>query len=83
MTAKQRNALLAEMTDAVAERVLRGSYLADAGALRSRAPRRPAMLDVHDRMMRDLEQTGRLDRALEALPDGDEVAERRAGAASA
>ena len=27
MTVKQRNALLAEMTDAVAERVLRGSYL--------------------------------------------------------
>ena len=33
MTVKQRNALLAEMTDAVAERVLRGSLHADAGAV--------------------------------------------------
>ena len=29
------------------------------------------MLDVHDRMMRDLEARGRLDRALEALPDAE------------
>ena len=36
------------------------------------------MLDVHDRMMRGLEQAGRLDRDLEALPDGEEVAERSA-----
>ena len=33
MTVKQRNALLAEMTEAVAERVLRGLLHADAGAL--------------------------------------------------
>jgi len=36
------------------------------------------MLDVHDRMMRALEQAARLDRELEALPEGDEVTERRA-----
>src|ERR687896_570555 len=35
------------------------------------------MLDVHDRLMRSFEQTGRLDRALEALPDAESVAERR------
>jgi glutamate dehydrogenase len=32
---------------------------------------------VHDRGMRDLETAGRLDRALEALPDAETIAERR------
>ena len=77
LTAKQRNKLLAEMTDAVGERVLRGSYL-QTQALSLALAQAPAMLDVHDRMMRRLEQTGRLDRDLEALPDGEEVGERRA-----
>ncbi len=77
LTAKQRNRLLAEMTDAVGERVLRGSYL-QTQALSLALAQAPAMLDVHDRMMRSLEQAGRLDRELEALPDGEAVAERRA-----
>ena len=76
MTVKQRNALLAEMTEAVAERVLRGSYTQTQALSLARA-QAPAMLDVHDRMMRDLEAAGRLDRALEALPDSETVAERR------
>jgi glutamate dehydrogenase len=77
LTGKQRNRLLADMTDAVAERVLRGSYL-QTQALSLALAQAPAMLDVHDRMMRALEQAGRLDRELEALPEGDEVTERRA-----
>ena len=77
MTVKQRNALLAEMTDAVAERVLRGSYAQTQSLSLARA-QAPAMLDVHDRVMRDLEASGRLDRALEALPDGEVIGERRA-----
>ena len=68
MTVKQRNALLAEMTDAVAERVLRGSYT-QTQALSLARFQAPAMLDVHDRFMRDLEASGRLDRAIEMLPD--------------
>jgi glutamate dehydrogenase len=77
LTRKQRNKLLADMTDAVAERVLRGSYLQTQALSLARA-QAPGMLDVHDRMMRALEQAGRLDRDLEALPEGDEVTERRA-----
>src|SRR5829696_4685280 len=77
LTVKQRNKLLAERTDAVGERVLRGSYL-QTQALSLALAQSPAMVDVHDRMMRALEQTGRLDRDLEALPDGEEVGERRA-----
>ena len=64
------------MTDAVAERVLRGSY-SQTQALSLARAQAPAMLDVHDRFMRDLESAGRLDRAIEALPDTDVVAERR------
>jgi len=77
LTGKQRNRLLADMTDAVAERVLRGSYL-QTQALSLALAQAPAMLDVHDRMMRALEQAGRLDRDLEALPEGEAVDERRA-----
>jgi glutamate dehydrogenase len=77
MTVKQRNALLAEMTDAVAERVLRGSYT-QTQALSLARVQAPAMLEVHERVMRDLEAVGRLDRAIEALPDAEVIAERRA-----
>ena len=41
MTVKQRNALLAEMTDAVAERVLRGCYTQTQALSAWRARRRP------------------------------------------
>jgi glutamate dehydrogenase len=75
LTGKQRNQLLAEMTDAVAARVLRGSYTQTQALSLARA-QAASMLDVHDRMMRSLEQAGTLDRALEALPDAEAVAER-------
>jgi glutamate dehydrogenase len=78
LTGKQRNRLLADMTEAVAERVLRGSYL-QTQALSLALAQAPSMLDVHDRMMRSLEQTGRLDRDLEALPDAEAIDERRSG----
>ncbi len=76
LTGKQRNELLAEMTDAVGERVLRGSYRQTQALSLARA-QAPAMLDVHDRVMRYFEHAGRLDRALEALPDAETIAERR------
>ena len=76
MTNKQRNALLVEMTDGVAESVLRGNYTqTQALSVGSRHAR--GMLDVHDRFMRSLEQAGKLDRRLEFLPDADAIAERR------
>ncbi|MBA2636792.1 MAG: NAD-glutamate dehydrogenase [Solirubrobacterales bacterium] len=80
LTVKQRNRLLADMTDAVAERVLRGSYL-QTQALSLALAQAPAMLDVHDRLMRSLEQAGRLDRGLDALPDAEVIGERRAARA--
>jgi glutamate dehydrogenase len=73
----ERNKLLAEMTDEVAALVLRDNYfqtqsLSVSGALA------PSLLDVHERFIKHLEKAGRLNRALEFLPDDEEFAERRA-----
>jgi glutamate dehydrogenase len=76
LTVKQRNALLEEMTDAVAAAVLTDNYeqtetlsLAEANA--------GGMLDVHARLIRWFEQRRGLDRELESLPDEEEIAERK------
>jgi glutamate dehydrogenase len=77
MTEKQRNELLVDMTDAVAERVLYGSYTqtqAMSMALEQSVP----MIDVHGRLIRHLEQVAALDRELEFLPSDDAVNERKA-----
>jgi glutamate dehydrogenase len=76
LTAKQRNELLEEMTDAVGAAVLKDNYeqtetltLAEANAV--------GMLDVHARLIRFYEQTLNLDRDLEALPDEEALEERK------
>ena len=77
MTADERNGLLVEMTDAVAERVLYGSYTqtqAMSLALGQAAP----MLGVHERLIHQLEQDAGLNRKLEDLPSDKVLAERRA-----
>jgi glutamate dehydrogenase len=75
LTRKQRDQLLVEMTSDVAELVLKDNYeqsetlaLADAHA--------PGMVDVHKRFLDALEHSRKLDRELEALPSGEELAER-------
>ncbi len=76
MTGKQRNELLAEMTEEVAGLVLRDNYdqtQALANAVVQAAP----MVDVHARYIRHLESTGRLRRELEALPDEEALSERK------
>ena len=77
MTFKQRNVLLTEMTDAVADQVLYGSYTqtqAMSLALVQAAP----MVDVHARLIHHLEQVAGLDRALEFLPSDEEISDRKA-----
>jgi len=76
MTVKQRNELLAAMTDEVAELVLRDNYL-QTQALSMAGYQSEAMFDVHTRLMRQLERSGALERALEHLPGEDEIVERR------
>ena len=77
LTGKQRDALLVEMTDEVAELVLSDNAAQTRALYNARAQAR-AMLDVHVRYLNALERSGRLNRALEFLPTDDELAERAA-----
>ena len=77
LTEKQRNALLAEMTDDVAALVLRDNRF-QTQSLSVNGRIAPQLLDAHQRFIEFLEKTGRLNRPLEFLPDDDEIAERRA-----
>lgn len=70
-----RNALLAEMTDSVAEHVLRQNYLQPQTL--SLALARRENLDDYARLMRQLEAEDRLDRAIENLPDDASLDKRR------
>ncbi len=77
LTTKQRNEILAGMTGEVASLVLRNNYgqnlsLAISRVLSARS------LPVHLRLMREFERRGELDRALEFLPDDEQIAERQA-----
>ena len=76
LTEKQRNVLLHEMTDAVADRVLRGSYT-QTQAMSLACEQAASMVDVHQRLIRRLEQVAGLHRAIEFLPSDEEIAERR------
>jgi glutamate dehydrogenase len=68
----QRNALLAEMTDEVAELVLRDNYDQACALGNARAQSR-SLLPVHRRLIADLERRGELDRDLEGLPGNEEM----------
>ena len=75
MTEKQRNELLAEMTDDVARLVLRNNYR-QTQAISLATSQASSMLGVHSRLIQHLEQTGRLRRELAALPSEEVIAER-------
>jgi glutamate dehydrogenase len=77
LTAKQRNELLAEMTDAVGEQVLYGSYTQTEAISLALAQAGP-MIDVHARLIRHLEQNAGLNRKLEFLPSDEMIDERKA-----
>ncbi len=73
LTGKQRNELLASMTDEVADLVLADNYDQNL-ALANAEIISPALLHVHEDWMRALERAGVLNRDLEALPTRREVA---------
>jgi glutamate dehydrogenase len=77
LTAEQRGQLLADMTQEVADLVLQSNYW-QAQAITLTEAEAYALLDEHARYMRYLETNGQLSRALEALPDDDQLAERKA-----
>ena len=76
MTEKQRNELLASMTDEVGDLVLRDNYQQTQAISQALALAHP-MVDVHARYIHSLEHAGRLDRNLEFLPGDEELGERR------
>ncbi len=76
MTIKQRNDLLASMTEEVGHLVLADNYY-QTQALDLVGHRPGYFLDGQQRLMQWLEGSGRLDRAIEFLPADDEITHRR------
>jgi glutamate dehydrogenase len=77
LAAEERQRLLANMSGEVASLVLRDNYL-QGECLSTAEARGVVPLDRQLRMIRDLERMGRLDRALEFLPDDETLAARAA-----
>jgi glutamate dehydrogenase len=77
LTLKQRNDLLASMTDEVGHLVLTDNYY-QSQALDIATHRPLYLLDGQQRLMQWLESNGRLNRAIEFLPTDEEIAKRRA-----
>ncbi|TPQ17248.1 NAD-glutamate dehydrogenase [Streptomyces sporangiiformans] len=75
MTVKQRNKLLAEMTDEVGQLVLRNNYAQNV-ALANALAQSPSMLHAQHRYLRHLVREGLLDRALEFMPTERQIRER-------
>ncbi|MGD8213748.1 NAD-glutamate dehydrogenase [Aestuariimicrobium sp. Y1814] len=77
LTTKQRDQLLAEMVDEVAQLVLRTNY--EQNVLVGNARTQDAqMIGPHQRLMSALESTVGMDRGLESLPGNEALAERQA-----
>jgi glutamate dehydrogenase len=76
LTRDQRKELLAQMTEAVGDQVLYGSYT-QTQAMSLSLAQAALMIDVHGRMIRQLEQVTGLSRELEFLPDEDTILERK------
>ncbi|MEE1767763.1 NAD-glutamate dehydrogenase [Streptomyces sp. JV185] len=74
MTVKQRNKLLAEMTDEIGRLVLRNNYAQNV-ALANATSQSPSLLHAHQRFMRRLGRDGDLDRGLEFLPNDRQIRE--------
>ncbi len=77
LTEKQRNILLEEMTDEVAELVLRNNYR-QTQCLSYAESQVAVRSSEYRRLIHSLEDEGRLDRALEFLPDEETLGERNA-----
>ena len=76
LTRGDRNRLLARMTNEVAALVLRNNYL-QGQAISTLELQGTARLPEFQHLIRALERSGELNRALEFLPTDDELAERR------
>ncbi|MGK2930613.1 MAG: NAD-glutamate dehydrogenase [Acidimicrobiales bacterium] len=77
LTAKQRDELLASMTDDVADLVLADNVRQNQ-ALANAVVQAPSLIDVHQRYLRWLELNDQINRIVEHLPGDEELAERKA-----
>lgn len=77
LTRKQRDQLLYDMTDEVAQIVLKDCHR-QSQSISVTAIRGADQIKELQRFIHDLERSGHLNRALEFLPDDDELAERQA-----
>ncbi len=77
MTEKQRNSLLPTMTGEIAALVLRDNVF-QTQVLSVTGRIAPQLIDAQMRFMQFLEKAGRLNRAIEFLPNDELIAERRA-----
>ena len=75
MTAKQREKILRDMTEEVAELVLESNYQ-QSQALSSLNLHSKELLQEHSRYIQYLERAGKLDRDIEFLPDWEEIKRR-------
>ncbi|HZO23789.1 MAG TPA: NAD-glutamate dehydrogenase [Steroidobacteraceae bacterium] len=76
LTRGERNRLLARMTNEIATLVLRNNYL-QSQAISTLELQAAARLAEYQHLIRTLERSGELNRALEFLPADDELADRR------
>ena len=76
LTAKQRNELLGGMTEEVAKLVLRDNFL-QTRAISLTSSQALRAIELQARYINELERTGKLDRALEFLPDDKVLMERK------
>ncbi|MBK8973188.1 MAG: NAD-glutamate dehydrogenase [Hahellaceae bacterium] len=76
LTLKQRNTLLAQMTDAVAELVLINNYK-QTQALSNAEFDAPIRIEEFRRLINHLESIGKLNRSLEFIPDDETITERK------
>lgn len=76
LTEKQRNTLLSEMTEEVADLVLRENYL-QPRSISLTEFQALHLVELHLRYMNDLERMGKLDRELEFLPTDKNLSEAK------
>lgn len=76
LTVKQRNALLREMTDEVADLVLQNNY-EQAQAISIAHNHARNSMDEYTRLINRLEDDGKLDRELEFIPQVEQLQERK------
>ena len=76
LTEKQRNKLLADMTDEVAQLVLQDNYY-QTQSLSVNGRHAPSLIDLHARLIRALEKRNLLNRAIEFLPTDEDIVERK------